>query len=197
MHYCIGTLLAEEMQGSREQFLLGGIAPDVNKNMHAPKSVSHFVVEGDDGKRYMNLAGFSAKYLQRGNEPFFFGYYYHLIADHIWTARIYDPRIRWLPQPEKELAQGKYYRDFRRLNGRLIDYYELELIDMKAEPIAMDEIDYRYLPAIVNELADDFAMKDEAKGQALEMLDFAEVIEVLEDTVQTLRACAVGGLVSY
>ncbi|WP_339321218.1 hypothetical protein [Paenibacillus sp. FSL W8-0194] len=44
MHYCISTLLARELGIDDDQFLLGGIAPDVHKYMNAPKKESHFII---------------------------------------------------------------------------------------------------------------------------------------------------------
>jgi hypothetical protein len=119
-------------------------------------------------------------------EPFFLGYYYHLLSDCIWLDEIYFKKIKWLPQLEKKVAQEKYYRDFWRLNGKLIDYYSLELGLIEINPINIDEIDYRYLPELIKDIAYDFEMKDEAKEQDLEILDFNEVLEVIEKSV---RAC--------
>ncbi|MBX4147931.1 hypothetical protein K1X09_11365, partial [Paenibacillus lautus] len=91
---------------------------------------------------------------------------------------------KWLPQPDKKEAQLKYYRDFWRLNGKLIDYYSIEYRPMEVKSIEIEEIDYRYLPELVKELENDFAMKDEAKEQELEILEFEEVIDILERTVK-------------
>jgi len=183
MHYCISSLIAKELGIQEDQFLLGGIAPDVHKNMNEPKSRSHFVKVDAEGKAYADFEGFRDKYLSRSIQPFHLGYYYHLISDWIWVEEVYVPKIKWLPQPEKKEAQAMYYRDFWRLNGKLIDHYALKLKPLEVKPVVMDEIDYSFLPELINDLSDDFAKKDEAKAQDLEILDFQEVLHVLEKSV--------------
>jgi len=184
MHYCITTLLAKELKIFDDQFFLGGIAPDVHKNMNAPKSISHFVNINNEGKAYADYFQFHEKYLRNMSEPFYLGYFYHLLSDVIWVEEIYNKKIKWLPQPDKKEAQLKYYRDFWRLNGKLIDYYSLEIRSMDVKPIEIEEIDYRYLPELIKELEVDFEMKDSAKEQELEILEFDEVIKILEKTVE-------------
>ncbi|KHF37228.1 hypothetical protein CM49_00734 [Paenibacillus sp. P1XP2] len=186
MHYCISTLLARELGIDDDQFLLGGIAPDVHKYMNAPKKESHFIILQTDSEFACDYRGFCQKYEHHMKDPFFLGYYYHLISDDIWVKEIYYKKIKWLPQPEKKKAQEQYYRDFRRLNGRLIDHYALVWKPLETEAVRIDEIDYTYLPELIGDLRSDFALKDETKDEALEMLRFDEVIDVLERSV---KAC--------
>lgn len=184
MHYCISARLAKELKIDDDQFFLGGIAPDVNKNMKTPKSISHFVRTNNEEQIFADYLGFHEKYLRYMREPFYLGYFYHLISDVIWVEEIYYKKIKWLPQPDKKEAQLKYYRDFWRLNGKLIDYYSIEYRPLEVKSIEIEEIDYRYLPELVKDLENDFAMKDEAKEQELEILEFEEVIDILERTVK-------------
>ncbi|RAR43154.1 hypothetical protein [Paenibacillus sp. MDMC362] len=184
MHYCISARLAKELKIDDDQFFLGGIAPDVNKNMKTPKTISHFVRTNNEGQIFADYLGFHEKYLRYMSEPFYLGYFFHLISDVIWVEEIYYKKIKWLPQPDKKEAQLKYYRDFWRLNGKLIDYYSIEYRPMEVKSIEIEEIDYRYLPELIKDLENDFAMKDEAKEQELEILEFEEVIAVLERTVR-------------
>lgn len=184
MHYCITARLAKELKIDDNQFFLGGIAPDVNKNMKTPKTISHFVRTNNEEQIFADYLGFHEKYLRYMREPFYLGYFYHLISDVIWVEEIYYKKIKWLPQPDKKEAQLKYYRDFWRLNGKLIDYYSIEYRPMEVKSIEIEEIDYRYLPEIIKDLENDFAMKDEAKEQELEILEFEEVIDILERTVK-------------
>ncbi|OIB03008.1 hypothetical protein AK95_33270 [Paenibacillus sp. LC231] len=184
MHYCITARLAKELKIDDNQFFLGGIAPDVNKNMKTPKTISHFVRTNNEEQIFADYLGFHEKYLRYMREPFYLGYFYHLISDVIWVEEIYYKKIKWLPQPDKKEAQLKYYRDFWRLNGKLIDYYSIEYRPLEVKSIEIEEIDYRYLPELVKDLENDFAMKDEAKEQELEILEFEEVIDILERTVK-------------
>ena len=66
----------------------------------------------------------------------------------------------------------------------MIDYYSIEYRPLEVKSIEIEEIDYRYLPELVKDLENDFAMKDEAKEQELEILEFEEVIDILERTVK-------------
>lgn len=188
MHYCISTLLGERLGLQDPQFLLGGIAPDVHKHMNAPKSVSHFVHIDDNGIASANYRAFEHKYMTDERHPFYIGYYFHLISDWIWVEDIYYKKIKFLPQPDKKLAQESYYRDFWRLNGKLIDYYGLELQPLSIVPVAIEEIDYRLLPGLIDDLRSDFERKDEASMQELELLRFDEVIQTLEKTVDVCLA---------
>ena len=197
MHYCITSLLAKELQIDDDQFLLGGIAPDVHKNMNAPKNVSHFVRSDSEGKIFADYFGFSEKYLNHMKDPFYLGYFYHLISDVIWVEVVYNKKIKWLPQLEKKEALLMYYRDFWRLNGKLIDHYSLINRLMEVKPVEIEEIDYKYLPELIKDLEIDFARKDEAKEQELEILNFEEVVAILEKTVRNCVAISKGYIMEF
>lgn len=191
MHYCIASLLSKELQISDSQFFLGGIAPDVNKNMNSSKKISHFIKTDSEGRVFADYGEFKNKYLVHIKDPFYLGYFYHLVSDVIWGEEIYNKKIKWLPQPDKKEAQLKYYRDFWRLNGKLIDYYCLQIREMDVKANEIEEIDYKYLPDLIKDLEVDFAMKDEAKEQELEILRFDEVVNILELSVRKCLAIPV------
>lgn len=184
MHYCISSLVNEKLRLQEDQFLLGGLAPDLNKYMNQPKMDSHFAKCNANGIFYTDYEAFYDKYLINQGSPFHIGYYFHLISDEIWLREIYFKKIKWLPPEEKKEAQQKYYRDFWRLNGKLIDHYSIELKQHFVEPVAIDEIDYRYLPALIRDLKRDFEFMNDAKDEPLEILSFEEVIRVLEESVR-------------
>lgn len=54
---------------------------------------------------------------------------------------------------------------------------------MRKQPIDIEEIDYMLLPELISDLETDFNMADSAKGEPLEILEFAEVIQAIEETV--------------
>ncbi|WP_127532204.1 hypothetical protein [Paenibacillus kobensis] len=184
MHYCITTRLNEVMGIDDPQFWLGGIAPDVHKHMQEPKAKSHFASFDPQGQIFTNYDAFGAKYFRDRIQPFHLGYYFHLISDQVWLEEIYFPIIKKLPQPQKKQAQESYYRDFWRLNGRLIDHFGLMLMPLEAEPVEIDEINYRYLPALIQDLSNDFKSKDEHKNEPLELLEWNKVLEILDRSVQ-------------
>jgi len=183
MHYCMTTQINKVLNIQADQLLIGGLAPDVHKQMNQPKAVSHFAKADLNGIVHTDFTAFHAKYLTGHPSPFHLGYYYHLISDDIWVKEIYYKKIKWLPPEEKKIAQTKYYRDFWRLNGKLADYYSVQPIKLEVVPVEIDEIDYRFLPALIEEMYRDFERMDEAKEEKLEILDFDEVIQILERSI--------------
>lgn len=189
MHYCISTLLIKELQINEDrEFLLGGIAPDIYESKSDLKERSHFMKRDSNGLIYVDYPFFKEKYLIQNRSPFNLGFYFHLITDDIWLKEIYYKNIKWLPREIKAEAKKKYYRDFRRLNGKIIDYFSLELLPLKERSVDIKEIDHTLLPKLIDELNADFSMSDSVKGEALEILNFREVIQTLEGTVTTCLA---------
>ena len=74
------------------------------------------------------------------------------------------------------------------MNGRLIDYYLLEFIPFDVKPVEIDEIEYSFLPDMINDLRNDFIMADSVSGEPLEILEFDEVIETIEKTITNCLA---------
>ncbi|WNQ13845.1 hypothetical protein MJA45_12765 [Paenibacillus aurantius] len=186
MHYAITVLLQRELGIENELFQLGGIAPDVHKNMNVPKPLSHFLVK-EEGRSYPDYAAFQAKYKPDESTPFHLGYYFHLVSDDLWVRRIYHPRIGLLPQPAKKEAQQQSYRDFWRLNGKLADHYGLQWRSSAIDPAligTIEEIDPLFLPALQEDMSQDFARMEEAKQEELELLGLAEVHDLLVESVQ-------------
>ncbi|MCI3921282.1 hypothetical protein MO973_13680 [Paenibacillus sp. TRM 82003] len=184
MHYAIGVRANERLRLPEEPFLLGSLAPDVHKYMGQSKSISHFARKDENGRIHADFRGFYAKYAPDEGKPFHLGYYYHLISDDLWLSRIYLDKIKPLPPERKQEAQAQYYRDFWRLNGKLIDHYSLRLSDLTVRPEAIDEINCRLLPELVKDVVRDFKMADLAKDEPLELLSFEEVVSILEESIQ-------------
>ncbi|RJE90281.1 hypothetical protein D3P07_08740 [Paenibacillus sp. 1011MAR3C5] len=187
MHFAISTRILREINLADESFILGGMAPDVCKNMNAAKSASHFIKIDGNGLAFVDLEGFRAKYLSSAANPFLLGYYSHLISDQIWVDEIYMKKIKWLPQPQKKKAQAQYYRDFWKLNGKLIQHYKLSLPiqPIEQQVSAMDEIQVDLLPELWKDLLFDFDHRHDAMNEPLELLDWQEVVDLLELTVST------------
>lgn len=185
MHYCISTILKNELKIDDDQFLLGGLAPDVYKNKGELKEISHFIKKNDCSTGYIDYGSFHNKYLTKNTNPFHLGYYFHLISDDIWLKEIYNKKVKWLPQDIKTEAKKMYYQDFWKLNGMLIDYYSLKIVPLKEQSISIDEFDYMLLPELISDLETDFNMADSVKEESLEILEFTEVIQTIERTVAT------------
>jgi hypothetical protein len=150
--------------------------------------MSHFMKRDESGLGYVDYSAFYNKYIQDNPTPFHVGYYFHLIADEIWLQDIYYKKIKFLPDEEKLEAKKMYYRDFGRLNGKLIDHYSLKLEPLDVQPVEIEEIDYTLLPGIISDVETDFRIADSSKHEALEILDWEKVIETIEKTVITCVA---------
>jgi len=130
MHYYISSKLQQELDiKENNAFLMGGLSPDVYESKSELKEKSHFMKNDAHGLAHPDFNFFKDKYLSRNRSPFNLGYYYHLISDDIWLKEIYYKKIKWLPKDIKAQAKKKYYRDFGRLNGKIIDYPEFRKYD--------------------------------------------------------------------
>lgn len=186
MHYYITSILNKSLGFTDDSFLLGGLAPDVHSYMGASHYLTHFSKKDERGNTYIDYEEYVGKYLVDTNSPFHLGYYFHLIFDDIWKREIYYKKIKCLPLEQRGEALQKNYRDLWRLNGKIIDHYSLELMELQPILITMDEIECQYLPELINALNRDFKLKDAASGEALELLDFETVLSVIEESI---RAC--------
>lgn len=148
--------------------------------------ISHFAFKNEQGQTETDYEEYRSKYLIPKTSPFHLGYYFHLISDEIWKMEVYYKKVKNLPPEARREALQKNYRDFWRLNGMIIDHYSLQLRDLKPIDVDMEEVDSRHFPKLINELSRDFELRDEASGEALELLDFDEVLRVLDKSV---RAC--------
>ena len=185
MHYCITALLNKSLNFTSDAFFLGGLAPDLHSYMGESKYyLTHFALKDDQGNTITDYDRYRRKYLVNAPSPFYLGYFFHLIFDEIWKKEIYYKKIKGLRTEDRKVALEKNYRDFWRLNGKIINYHSLQLRKLEPMAIQMDEIDCRYFPALINELYRDFELKDKASGEALELLDFDEVVNVMDISVQ-------------
>lgn len=183
MHYCIATVLQQRLGLADQGFIIGNLAPDVYESSSKLKDRSHFMEEDKDGLIYIDFNLFYEKYLENNQSAFHLGYYCHLISDDIWLNEIYYKKIKWLPQSEKSKAKHAYYRDFRRLNQKLIEYYALRFVPLELQVAPVAEIDSTLLPNLIEELHEDFRLAEISESESLEILHFTEVVEVIEKTI--------------
>lgn len=188
MHYAICTLLEKELGIHDDAFLVGGLAPDAHQSKGEAKRVSHFMRMDEQGIAYIGHQAFYRKYLAGEQKPYHLGYYVHLVADHVWLSDVYFKRVKWLPPEIKPEAKKQYYRDFRRLNGKLIDHYSLELGKLQAAGAEVEEIDASLLPQLIRDLEGDFHHAPSVKEEALEILELDEVIRTIGKTAEVCSA---------
>ena len=185
MHYCITSLIGRSLGIDCGSFLLGGLAPDLHTYM-GPSNyyLAHFAFRNNEGETETDYEQYRSKYLADKMSPFYLGYYFHLISDDVWKREIYYQKIKGLEPKKKKMALEKNYRDFWRLNGKIIDHYSLELQKLTPIAVVMDEIDHGFFPQLIQALYRDFELKDEASGEVLEILDLAEVLSIIDTSAE-------------
>ncbi|GIP37947.1 hypothetical protein J31TS4_12270 [Paenibacillus sp. J31TS4] len=186
MHYCIASQLADRLGiDNKPAFLLGGIAPDIHGLMNVPKGVTHFKDRDAAGNGYINYNRFYDTYKEVIQEPFYLGYLCHLLSDVVWLELYYEIVEPGPPEQMKEYLQTAY-RDFRRLNGRLIKQYELKLLSHELPEVNLEGYDADYLPALLTCLQQDFVMDEELMNEELELFrnDNSEIAEYIDRSTE-------------
>lgn len=127
MHAIIGYKIAESLAiVDQTSFLLGSVAPDAVSSFEE-KNLSHFYIgEARDYSRRIDFASFLHQYKEQveGKNPYIMGYCTHLVADDIWLRGFYLSWLKNRMDTDEGLYQ-LYHNDFRLLNGKLLEYYDL------------------------------------------------------------------------
>ena len=186
MHYCIASLIAERIViDNKDHFILGCIAPDINKYMDISKDITHFVDRDEANKGSINYLRFVEKYRNRITEPFYLGYLCHLISDVVWSNDTYFKIVEFNSREERKEILKMCYRDFWRLNGKIINHYSLSLIPISLPSIGIDEINVEYMPELIEWIRRDFAFEADTAKEQLELFDNdnSQIIEYIEKSV--------------
>lgn len=189
MHYCISSIISKRLGLSDErEFVLGGIAPDIHPYMDAyrPKDITHFVDRDENGKGHINYLSFYNNYKPLLVEPFYLGYLCHLISDVVWSE-FYFNFIKHMSIEEKKDTLQISYRDFWRLNGRLISLYSLEYNQLNLpDPIKITEANFQlYLPALLEWMEKDFSYDEKVALEPLELFndDCIQIVDYMDKSV--------------
>lgn len=181
----MGKIIAKEFNFGKE-FLLGTIAPDVNKNSKTPKELTHFMVKREDGEHDMFPKRFLEKYGPTLTE-FELGYYLHLISDNLWLNTVYKNNILKVSVEKRPEQLEMFYSDFVTLNKILIDKYQLApLCNVKSFKTKVDEVIDSDLINIENDLNNDFIYKQE-NDKELKLLRISDIINYIEVSVQEFK----------
>ncbi|BFT70083.1 zinc dependent phospholipase C family protein [Paenibacillus sp. P36] len=185
MHYCISSLLADRLGiENRNEFMLGGIAPDIHGLMGVAKGVTHFKDIDVSGKSRINYFRFYDTYKDNMNKPFYLGYLCHLISNVVWLELYL--KIVGFASPQQLKEKGLVaYRDFERLNGRIIKQYSLKLHQHVLPTVNIDGYNSQYLPALLNLLRKDFTIDEVLMNEALELFNNNnfEIIDYINKSV--------------
>lgn len=183
---------------SENNFLLGNLLPDVEKN----KVVSHFQNPRNNSKilRYPDLDDFVKKYRNLLEESSVYGYYYHLYIDRKFYkeylpklvtyfdayGNVTDEReyVEWVCIKatgekisfEQFYSDQYYYGDFTKMNNYLIENYALPM-DLKPDSInpVITEINYSDINKVIRELNSYLFMP----VSAINDLNFFEINDLL------------------
>ena len=177
MHYAIANNIFSKANLG-EEFLIGSIAPDVNKSSKTPKELTHFMKIKSDGEHEMFPDIFLNKYSQTLS-PFKLGYYLHLISDDIWLKTIYQKDIIENKNESKEQALKKFYADFHYFNSRLIEEYKLKPLKYRPAIVTgVTEIVDNDISEVINDLNKDFLDRNQIKSQLISEKDVEEYINI-------------------
>ena len=139
MHYCISNEISKLLDVNKNRFIVGGISPDILQLLEEPKEESHFMKTHTNGLKYDYFA-FFAKYKDKFDDSFFSGYFCHLVSDEIWFRKIVSKYVN--PVSCDEETRRKYYLDFCKLNGILIEHFKQDdTIDIVNEPLDIFKVD--------------------------------------------------------
>lgn len=184
IHICIAEKLAKKFSLNYDKFLLGSIAPDAPSLYSTFSFTSHFALPSEkrEGNKFIDYASFIDKYINSNSDDFFLGYYCHLICDNIWHSDIYTKCIINTNSNESQARMETAYKDYRRLNGKVIEFYALE--DLKnisiktIDNVEMEEINFKDIEDILKEAKKDFDYGTEVDGP-LEILEFDMIQEYI------------------
>lgn len=167
--------------------MLGGIAPDIHGLMGVPKGVTHFKDTYANGESRINYVRFYKTYRDVIKEqPFYLGYLCHLISDVVYL----DTYFKVVPKSVsagiwKEKLQTAY-RDFNRLNGRIIKKYSLMFHHHVLLSINIKGYNADFIPILLDQLRKDFQIDEVLMSEPLELFkdDNSEITDYINKSVE-------------
>lgn len=187
MHAIIGNKIAKALAiQDKPAFLYGNIAPDA-VFAAAEKDRSHFFTgDARDFSRSVDYQGFLQKY--RTKHPYVLGYYTHLIADDIWLKGFFLPWLRNRMNADDSLA-SLYHRDFRLLNGMLLEYYECAReikVGLAGQPAMVDleGVSADAVMKFADSVRGDMSYQAESLTENLNVFTQTQIIGYIETSVE-------------
>ncbi|AZN41124.1 zinc dependent phospholipase C family protein [Paenibacillus albus] len=186
MHAIIAIRIAESLSlEDRTLFLLGGIAPDAVTT----KNESHFF-QGDvhDFSRNVDYTGFLYKYHAHAANAYILGYFTHLVADDIWLKGFNLSWLRNRMEANKELY-NQYHKEFRLLNGQLLEYYGLKdelgrLLVHRDDVLDLVEVKSKDVEAFIPYVVEDMNYPPEIIDEKLHIFTFDQIIGYIETSIE-------------
>ncbi|WP_107839579.1 hydrolase [Metasolibacillus meyeri] len=184
MHFIIAQQIAERIGiEDTASFLAGGVAPDAA----TAKESAHFYI-GQDYTRSIDYTGFLEKYKEQKAHPYIQGYYSHLIADDLWLKGFYLPWLKNRMEHDANIL-ALYHQDFRLLNGKLLDYYNLNHLGQKAfdnQPsiVNLQEVTQQEVMQFLPYVKGDMDYDTERLQQKLQVFTLQQIIGYIETSVE-------------
>lgn len=182
MHLIIANKITEQVSiANKGAFLLGGVAPDATY----PKDASHFFI-GDHGDytRSIDYEAFRTKYPP---SEYVLGYYTHLIADYVWLHGFYLGWLKNRMNADEKLYE-KYHQDFRLLNGKLLEYYQIDKTILESISLDgvhdLDEVKVDKIKAFIPFVLGDMDYSKEDIEAELVVFTFQQMIGYIETSVE-------------
>lgn len=186
MHYCISSLLAVKLDiSNKDEFMLGGIAPDIHGLMGVPKGVTHFKDSDKKGNNSINYKRFYTTYRENMDKPFYLGYLCHLISDTVWLEFYFD-LVQYESPEQWQKTLETSYSDFEKLNSRIIKHYSLIMRQHSIPDITIQNYDIIHLPVLIDLLYKDFLIDDPENQEPLKLFkdDNNEIINYINNSIE-------------
>ncbi|NGZ77694.1 zinc dependent phospholipase C family protein [Saccharibacillus alkalitolerans] len=186
MHLIIGNQIAERLNiADKTSFLLGSVAPDAV----GTKDESHFYRgEHRDFTRHIDYKEFLEKYKSHSDNLYVLGYFAHLIADEQWMKGFYMPWLRNRMVADPEVTR-LYHNDFRLLNGKLLEHYDMTNDMKKAikgksnEVIDLEEVKSSDVFEFVPHVLGDMDYEEQVVDEPLNVFSFIQIQGYIETSV--------------
>jgi hypothetical protein len=186
MHFIIANQIAEKLNISdKASFIIGGISPDAV----IPKELSHyFTGDVSDYTRSIDYDGFLQKYSSIKHSSYILGYYTHLIADDIWLKGFYLPWLKNRMESDATIF-NRYHRDFQLLNGKLLNYYDLQMGILKdweknSSIYDLEEITKSDIKQFIPHLYGDMDYNNEDLEERLTVFTLEQMIGYVETSIE-------------
>lgn len=183
MHVCIGEMVCTKLKLDRNRFLIGTVSPDAYYNRDF-KKLSHFFLSTPSKTAYIDCDAFLEKYRDSLQDDFFLGYYCHLLSDNLFHELIASKYLHPYEIEDRKRRLSMCYHDFGVLNGKLIQYYNLNNDFVYFDDFSLEEIDAKSYRNVVDSLMNDFEVLN---TDQLQIYEFAEIIDYLNGATDISR----------
>lgn len=186
MHLIIAEQITNKISiSNKEAFLLGGVAPDAVTS----KEISHFYIGNlSDFTRSIDFNGFFVKYKEMFPSDYLLGYYIHLIADDLWLKGFYIPWLKNRMDNDEGILE-LYHNDFRLLNGKLLNYYHINDVQIyNTDTIDgicdLNEVQIKDIKAFLPYLYEDIQYEETVLEENLNVFTFNQIIGYIETSIE-------------